>query len=319
MAERGTDIEKAKTLLEGGGVVAIPTETVYGLAAHALQEEAVAQIFAVKQRPSFDPLIVHLYDRAELPAVAREIPELFYRLYDAFCPGPLTFILKKNAAVPDLVTAGNPTVGVRFPAHPLCRELLQACSFPLAAPSANPFGYVSPTTAQHVEGQLGNKIPYILDGGASAVGLESTIVDLSGGCVTILRLGGISVEEIEAVYGRKINVIKTSSSNPKAPGMLSSHYAPGRKLVFGDIEKNYRIFKGSKMGSISFQQEIAGIPLKYQWILSPAGDLKEAAANLFRCLRETDQADIDLILAEKFPDEGLGRAINDRLKRASAG
>lgn len=313
------DILKAASLLKEGKIVAIPTETVYGLAADAFNEKAVSTIFEVKNRPSFDPLIVHLYDKEQLTDLCRDIPDMFYKLYDAFCPGPLTFILQKSAKIPDIVTAGNPTVGIRFPRHPLTRQLLKDSQLALAAPSANPFGYVSPTSAQHVEKQLGSKIPFILDGGVCSVGLESTIIDLSGKGIAILRLGGLAIEEIESVLGQKISVVKTSSSNPKAPGMLSSHYSPGKKIVFGDMEENYKIFKGKKLGAITFYKTASCIPVQHQWILSPSGDLKEAASNLFRALRETDDTDLEVILAERFPDEGLGRAINDRLMRAAAG
>ncbi len=317
MALTGTDISYVKRVLESGKPVAIPTETVYGLAANALNEKAVTRVFEVKNRPSFDPLIVHLANQDGLPELCSTIPNSFYKLYEAFCPGPLTFILPKSDKIPDLVTAGNPTVGIRFPDHPLTQELLSSLKFPLAAPSANPFGYVSPTTAKHVEQQLGDKIDYILDGGPCRVGLESTIIDLSTNSLAILRLGGLSLEEIEAVAG-KVHRVKTSSSNPKAPGMLSAHYSPGKKVVFGNMEDNYRIFKGKKLGSITFCKGISCIPASRQWILSPKGDLREAASNLFKSLRETDEADVEVILAERFPDEGLGRAINDRLMRAAA-
>lgn len=316
MAQIGTDIARARAFLEKGETVAIPTETVYGLAANALDTEAVARVFEVKNRPSFDPLIVHLSSKESATELCNDIPDLFYALYEAFCPGPLTFILPKSSRVPDLVTAGQPTVGIRFPEHPLCQSLLQELAFPLAAPSANPFGYVSPTSAEHVQQQLGQRIPYILDGGPCTVGLESTIIDLSHKVPVILRLGGLSLESIETVSG-KIHLVKTSSSRPKAPGMLSSHYAPAKKVVFGNMKENYRIFKGKKLGSITFSRPVTGVPYEYQWILSPAGDLKEAARTLFKALRETDATDREVILAEQFPEEGLGRAINDRLKRAA--
>ncbi len=317
MAQLGTDIKEAKIRLQKGEVVAIPTETVYGLAANALDEKAVSSVFSIKNRPSFDPLIVHLANHSSLENFCQDIPKDFYHLYDVFCPGPLTFILPKKNVVPDLVTAGSPTVGIRFPRHPLTQQLLESLDFPLAAPSANPFGYVSPTNARHVEQQLGERINYILDGGDCEVGLESTIIDLSAGEPVILRLGGLSLEEIQAVTGKRY-AVQTSSSNPKAPGMLSSHYAPGKKVVFDNMEENFRIFKGRRLGSITFQKNVSGIPLANQWVLSPNGDLKEAARNLFKCLRETDETDVEVILAERFPEEGLGRAINDRLMRAAA-
>lgn len=318
MANIGKDIDVASAMLKEGKLVAIPTETVYGLAADYSNEQAVSRIFEVKNRPSFDPLIVHLGTEQSPSVICKEIPDSFYKLYEAFCPGPITFILQKKESVPSIVTAGHNSVGVRFPNHPLTQELLNSSGLMLAAPSANPFGYVSPTSAQHVNTQLGDNIDYILDGGPCMVGLESTIIDLSTKAIKILRLGGLELERIESVLGQSIARVKTSSSNPKAPGMLSSHYAPRKKLVFGDMEENYRIFKGSKLASITFRKKVSCIPEKNQWILSPNGDLREAAAALFKALREIDETDIEVILAERFPEEGLGRAINDRLLRAGS-
>lgn len=315
MAKTGTDIHEAIKLLRAGKLVAIPTETVYGLAANALNEQAVASIFEAKNRPHFDPLIVHLYDKSQLAGLCKNIPDLFQGLYKRFSPGPVTYILPKEDRIPDLVTSGNPTVGIRFPRHPLTRELLFELQLPLAAPSANPFGYVSPTTAQHVQNQLGQKIPYILDGGPCEVGIESTIIDLSSEKPRILRLGGLAKEEIEEVTG-PID-IKTSSSNPSAPGMLSSHYSPGRKLMVGDISELLKKYQKDTVSTITFSEKIDGLSNDRQQILSAKGDLKEAAANLFKALRELDRDDVEIILAEKFPEEGLGLAINDRLKRAS--
>ncbi len=316
MALIGTNVKEARILLEKGELVAIPTETVYGLAANALNTSAVASIFETKGRPHFDPLIVHLYDKSQITELCQNIPDVFYRLYEAFSPGPITYILKKKELIPDLVTSGNDTVGIRFPNHPLTRELLFESGLPLAAPSANPFGYVSPTTAQHVENQLGKKIPYILDGGPCSVGIESTIINLSTDTPTILRLGGLALEEIEEVTG-KIEVTTHSSSNPQAPGMLSSHYSPGKKLIIGNIEELLKIHSGKSTAIISLNRIYEDIPHENQKVLAPSGDLKLAAANLFRVLRELDKENIDVILAELMPETGLGPAINDRLKRAA--
>lgn len=294
----------------------IPTETVYGLAANAFDAAAVASIFEAKNRPHFDPLIVHLHDAGQLENLCTEIPSLFHQLYQAFSPGPITYILPKKESLPDLVTSGNPTVGIRFPRHPLTRELLLKSQLALAAPSANPFGYVSPTTAQHVNDQLGERLPYILDGGPCEVGIESTIIDLSEGAPKILRLGGLAQEEIEEITG-PIEV-QTSSSNPKAPGMLSSHYSPGKNLLIGNVEKLLPGLDPKKTAAITFKKTVVGLSPENQKVLSPKGDLKEAAANLFKALRELDRADVETILAEKFPETGLGRAINDRLGRAGA-
>ncbi len=316
MAQTGTDITRAVALLKEGKLVAIPTETVYGLAANAFDPNAVAAIFEVKNRPRFDPLIVHLYDKEQLSRLCTIVPKLFHQLYEAFSPGPVTYILPKTEAVPGIVTSGHSTVGIRFPRHPLTRELLLQSQLSLAAPSANPFGFVSPVTAAHVNDQLGSKIPYILDGGPCEVGIESTIIDLSTDEPKILRLGGLAKEEIEEITG-PIEV-QNSSSNPTAPGMLSSHYSPGKRLLVGNIEELLARNGTQKTAVITFRNSISGLAPKNQKVLSPAGDLREAAANLFKSLRELAHEDVEIILAEKFPDVGLGRAINDRLRRAAA-
>lgn len=314
MAEVGKDIKKAQLLLERGELVAIPTETVYGLAGNALDAEAVAAIFETKGRPQFDPLIVHVPDLARAGAYVAAIPEKAALLARAFWPGPLTLLLKKKSIVPDLVTAGLDTVGIRCPDHDLTRALLQTLPFPLAAPSANPFGYVSPTTPGHVQDQLGGRIPYILDGGACRVGIESTIVGVEGGQAVVYRMGGLSIEAIEAAIG-PVEVQIHSTSNPKAPGQLKSHYAPRKRVLLGDIESLLKTHGGAHTGVLSFQKNYGAA---HQFILSPPGNLTEAAQRLFMALRELDKLPVDLILAEYVPNTGLGRAINDRLKRAAA-
>lgn len=313
----GNDINRAIDLLTRGDVVSIPTETVYGLAANIEEPKAIAKIFEVKDRPSFDPLIVHLLDKKQVHQICHSIPKQFDLLYEKFCPGPITFILPKKDKISDLITAGHPTVGIRFPNHPLTRQLLRESNLALAAPSANPFGYVSPTSAQHVAQQLGEKIPYILDGGECEVGLESTIIDLSKKEITILRLGGLSLEEIEETLGYNVSANQNSSSNPKAPGMLSSHYSPSKKIIFDEESIWINSKNLSKNGAIRFKSYHPQIEKQNQWILSSRGDLNEAARSLFKVLRETDSTNLEFIYAEKFPEIGLGRAINDRLKRAS--
>ncbi|MEQ9467500.1 MAG: L-threonylcarbamoyladenylate synthase [Ekhidna sp.] len=316
MAEIGSDIDKAAAILKAGDVVGIPTETVYGLAGNALNEEAILKIYHVKNRPKFDPLIAHVDSIGKVADLVKEIPMDAQKLADQFWPGPLTILLDKKPEVPDLLTSGLDRVAVRIPNHPLTLELLGSIDFPLAAPSANPFGYVSPTSAKHVEDQLGKKIPYILDGGDCRVGLESTIIGFEEGEVIVYRLGGTKVEDIEAVVGKvKINV--NMSSNPAAPGMLKSHYSPGRKLIIGDIVENLKSHDPSTTGIISFK-DIHNVPETNRAILSPSGDMDEAARNIFSALRKMDQAHINVILAEFVPNEGLGKAINDRLRRASA-
>lgn len=313
MAATGTDIEKVIGLLTQDELVAIPTETVYGLAGNALSSVAVAKIFSVKNRPQFDPLIVHVPDLEKATDYVLEIPEAAKRLAEKFWPGPLTLLLKKKSIIPDLVTAGLDTVGIRCPDHSLTRQLLKELPFPLAAPSANPFGYVSPTRPEHVEEQLGNKIPYILDGGACPVGIESTIVGFEDDKPVVYRLGGLSLEDIEATLGA-VRLMTHSTSNPKSPGQLKSHYAPGKKVLLGSIEALMKATK-TKAGVLSFRKDFQ---VSNQIILSPSGQLDEAAQNLFEALRAFDKMDVDVVLTELVPDQGLGRAINDRLRRASA-
>jgi L-threonylcarbamoyladenylate synthase len=314
MADKGIDLEKAKALLTRGELVAIPTETVYGLAANALNAEAVARIFAVKNRPDFDPLIIHVPDLESVDLYVEAIPLKARKLASLNWPGPLTLVLKKKPIIPDIVTSGMDTVGIRCPDHNLSRQLLKELPFPLAAPSANPFGYVSPTKAEHVNEQLGDKIPYILDGGSCSVGIESTILGFENETPVIYRLGGLSLEKIESLIG-KVNVNIQSSSNPKAPGQLQSHYAPRKKVIIGNLEDLLQKYPAHCTGILSLSKDFHS---PHQVILSHSGNLEEAAKNLFSALREFDKMDIDVVIAELVPDTGVGRAINDRLRRASA-
>ncbi len=317
MAEIGKDIVKAKALLEQGELVAIPTETVYGLAGNALDSNAVVKIFKVKDRPQFDPLIVHVANLQQAKQLVEFFPEKAEKLAAKFWPGPLTFLLKKKSLIPDLVTSGMDTVGIRCPDHDLTRSLLHSLSFPLAAPSANPFGYVSPTRPEHVNDQLGNKIQYILDGGECRVGIESTIIGFENDCPTVFRLGGLTLEDIENVIG-KVDIQLNSSSNPKAPGQLKSHYSPRKKVVWGLLPELITRYPASKIGILAFREKVAGIDPENQIVLSSTGNLEEAAQRLFASLRELDKKSKEIILAEALPDIGLGKAINDRLRRASA-
>lgn len=310
-----TDILQAEAILRSGGVVAIPTETVYGLAANALDAKAVTSIFEIKERPFFDPLIVHTASIERVSEFVDHIPDWANELFAKFSPGPITIVLKKRSIIPDIVTAGLDTVGIRIPNHPLTLSLLNTLDFPLAAPSANPFSYVSPTSAMHVNEQLGGKIPYILDGGTCSVGVESTIIADVNGKPTILRLGGLSVEDIELCIG-KVSVQTNSSSKPMSPGMLESHYSPRKKVMLGRPERG--AYEKGNVGFIGFESPIDGISSHHQKILSPSGDLGEAARNVFGALRELDKLDLELIYAELVPELGLGRAINDRLRRAAA-
>jgi L-threonylcarbamoyladenylate synthase len=314
MAEIGKDIKKARLLLEQGELVGIPTETVYGLAGNALNVAAVSKIFQVKNRPSFDPLIIHVPDLHAAGLYAAEIPLQASRLAEKFWPGPLTLLLKKKAIIHDLVTSGMDTVAIRCPNHTLTTALLMEIDFPLSAPSANPFGYVSPTKPRHVNDQLGDRIPYILDGGPCEVGIESTIIGFEDEAPVIYRIGGLSIEAIEKVTG-KVKVQPYSTSNPKAPGQLKSHYAPRTKLVLGKLEELLQQYPAHTSGILSFTKKFNS---PFQFVLSPSGEMAEAAQNLFAALREFDTMPVEIILAELVPDTGLGKAINDRLRRAAA-
>lgn len=315
--EIGIDIKKAATLLTEGELVAIPTETVYGLGANALNEDAVLKIYAAKNRPQFNPLIMHVASFEQAKQFIKDIPDEAEQLAAAFCPGPLTMLFNKQQNVPDLVTAGSKRVAIRVPNHLLTLQLLSQIDFPIAAPSANPSGYVSPTTAQHVYEGLHDKIPYILDGGECGVGVESTIVGWNeDGEIELYRLGGIAVEQIEIVTGKKITHHKKITDNPSAPGQLKSHYATHTPLYLGNIDTLLPQFVGKKTIIINFKQHHPSLPGDQQLILSATGSMEEAAKNLFRVLREMDNMNADVILAELLPDEGLGKAVNDRLERA---
>jgi L-threonylcarbamoyladenylate synthase len=318
--EIGQDIARAIQLLEQGQLVGIPTETVYGLAAHALLPDAVLKIFEVKQRPSFDPLICHFANWHQVADYVNKIPKPIEKIFEALSPGPLTVLLDRRIdKIPDVVSSGLTTVAVRVPAHPMAQELLSQLGFPLAAPSANPFGYISPTSAKHVADQLGSKIPYVLDGGACQIGVESTIIGMeSDQALTVYRLGGTTIETLREICDLPVRLSITQSSNPQAPGQLQSHYAPRKPLTISDdLEEDISVFEDQDFGVIAFQNAPnvpEGTPV---FVLSPTGNLHEAARNLFAALRALDQLDIECILAEPAPEIGLGLAINDRLSRAA--
>lgn len=318
MSKTGTDIQYAADLLRSGKVVSIPTETVYGLAANALDPEAVSSIFEIKQRPSFDPLIIHLSAIDQLSRYVLPYSEELAFLLEEYTPGPITILFKKKDIIPDLVTAGLDTVAVRFPSHPVTMELLDKLDFPLAAPSANPFGYISPTQASHVDDQLGDKVDYILDGGACVIGVESTIVSYQDNTLHVLRKGGMELEGLMKRFPN-LSINQTSSSNPVAPGMLKSHYAPSAPVVLcEDIQAKLSEFKGQKVGILSLKERYNIEAPSCQKVLSPTGSLREASQNLFAAMRELDKMNLDIILTSLVPEEGLGRAINDRLRRAAA-
>jgi len=310
------NIKKAVKAIESGEIVAFPTETVYGLGADGLNPIAVAKIFEAKNRPSFNPLILHIASTDQLYELVDVDNNKVEKLITAFWPGPLTLVLPKKEIVPDIVTAGNPTVAVRMPKHPVALELIKEANSPIAAPSANTFGFLSPTTAVHVEKQLGNKVNIILDGGKSDVGVESTIIEVAEDKIFLLRPGGIAVEQIEEVCGKKIETKQTDASKPNAPGQLLHHYAPKVPIKFLN-EVSEEEIKNKKVAGLFFRQNNSKFEFKQVEILSPSGSLHEAAANLFHHLHLLESLDIDIMLVEPVREEGLGMAIMDRLRKAT--
>lgn len=305
-------LDAAAALLSRGGIVAFPTETVYGLGANAFDVRAVARVFEVKGRPAFDPLIVHIVDAAMLGRVCDAVPAVAQRLIAHFWPGPLTLVLRKSHAVPELVTAGLDTVAVRMPAHPIARDLLARAAVPVAAPSANPFGYLSPTRAEHVVRMLGETVDMVINGGATEHGLESTILLLEPR-PTLLRVGAIPVEAIEAVIGPLERTLDDARA-PIAPGRLPQHYAPRTPIRIVDFATVTSEARATAAG-VAF----AEVPNGYAQAraLSPGRSLREAAARLFEVLHELDELALARIDVEAVPEEGLGVAIMDRLRRAS--
>lgn len=307
------EIQKAARIIQEGGLVAFPTETVYGLGADALNPYAVAAIFEVKNRPQFDPLIVHVGDLRQAEILVQKFPPQALKLAEKFWPGPLTLVLPKTSRVPDIVTSALPTVAIRVPNHPLALELIRESARPLAAPSANLFGQVSPTTAEHVRKSLGEKVALILDGGPCSVGVESTILSFAGEEPLLLRPGGIPLEEIQNLIG-SVRVQTTAVEKPLAPGQLPQHYATRTPLV---LEVSLEALpEGKKIGLLCLKEPPDPSPYAAVEVLSNKGDLREAATNLFAALRRLDEQRLDLILARPVPHEGLGRAINDRLYKA---
>lgn len=317
MSTISNSIQKAVALLDQDQIIGIPTETVYGLAGNIYSPKAIESIFTMKQRPFFNPLIVHIKSAAALSEIARDIPEKAALLAKAFWPGPLTLVLKKQIAIPDLVTGGKDTVAVRVPNHPVILALLNQLAYPLAAPSANPFGSISPTTATHVADYFEEVLPMVLDGGACQRGIESTIIGFENGEPILYRLGSLAVEDIEAVVG-EVKMITHDDIAPAAPGMFSKHYAPlTTTFLAADVKKKLISIPDQKIGVIVFQNEVNDPKIVQQEVLSPTGNLAEAASQLYAALHRLDHCNLDCIIAERFPDFGLGKTINDRLKRAT--
>jgi L-threonylcarbamoyladenylate synthase len=311
-----TNLSEAKQVLINGDIIAIPTETVYGLAGNAYSESAVKKIFALKKRPFFNPLIVHIKSAAFLSEVATDVPEIAIKLAEKFWPGPLTLVLKKQAHIPHTVTAGKETVAIRVPNHPLTLELLKNLEFPLAAPSANPFGSISPTCAAHVWGYFKDELDVILDGGACEKGVESTIIGFEGNQPILYRHGSVALEDIEKVVG-SVKIIVNNDDKPDAPGMLSRHYAPQTDtFLTDDVSALIHTFLDKKIGLLLFKDEITEGGIVHQEILSKTGNTNEAAKNLYAAMHRLDKSNLDVIIAERLPNTGLGKTINDRLERA---
>ena len=327
-------IQQAAALIQGRGLVAFPTETVYGLGANALDEEAVAGIFHAKGRPSNDPLIVHVASLEDFHLVAAEIPPVVRELAARFCPGPLTFVLPKQPQVPASVTAGLGTIAVRIPAHPVALVLIRAGGVPIAAPSANRFGHTSPTTAAHVMDDLNGRIDMILDGGSTTVGVESTVVDVTCTPPMILRPGGVSREEIESVIGTvqlRNNRPNSDKEAQVSPGLLGRHYTPNAELILCKGEKAAALEKllglakqaqaeGRSVGLLLADEDMQAFA-SLSCVEHPLGssdDLESVARNLYAGMRALDDKKVDLILTRDFGSQGLGLAIHDRLLRAAS-
>ena len=310
-----TSVSEAARLLKEGEVVAIPTETVYGLAGNAFEPKALAKIFAAKERPTFDPLIVHIADIAQLTDIAKDIPDSAYKLAEAYWPGPMTIILPKKDCIPDLCTSALPSVAVRFPSHPIAQAIIRESGLPLAAPSANLFKHVSPTTAEHVAAQLADRIAGIVDGGPCSVGVESSIISLAGEKPTVLRPGAITPEMFKAILGEV--KIKESTSKPGqpmlAPGQCDTHYRPQVPLYYGEVPAGYTLPEHTVR--IAFGSQAGPIPATVN--LSATGDMVEATSKLYAFMHDLDDPKFDLILVDPIPNTGVGMALNDRLKRAS--
>jgi len=312
-----SEIQLGAMAIRKGGLTAFPTETVYGLGADAFNAAAVARIYEVKKRPLHNPLIVHIADVEQVELLASYVSDRAKVLMENFWPGPLTLVLAKSSSVPDIVTAGNQTVAVRMPANPWTRQLIRLSETPIAAPSANTFGRTSPTTAAHVREQLSGSYDVLIDGGACRVGLESTVLSVHGKHPVLLRPGGVCKTEIEKLIGLVLDPPQHAPENTKmeSPGMTTFHYAPTTPL--GIVDNIRRFAHQPEVGILLFKSsaDIFSGPVE---VLSPTGSLREAAVNLYSCLRRLDQMDIRLIVVEQLPNEGLGVAINDRLAKAAA-
>lgn len=311
------DINLAVQFLNQNGIIGFPTETVYGLAGNAFETDVIHKIFEVKKRPTFNPLIVHIKGTEDLEHVAQDIPSIAYELANKFWPGPLTLLLKKQPYIPELVTANQETVAVRVPNHPMALALLNQLDFPLVAPSANPFTRISPTKAEHVARYFENQIDMVLDGGQCSAGIESTIIGFENNKVIVYRLGALPIEEIEAITG-KVILLNKKDKKPIAPGMLLKHYAPKTEFVLTrNVQEEVAWYNGKNIGLLLFNSCLPDLVINHQKVLSTTGNLAEAASKLYNAMHELDEMNLDVIIAQRLPEFGLGVALNDRLERAA--
>ncbi len=318
MAIISSSIQKAKAILMEEDIVAIPTETVYGLAGNIFSEKAIRKIFALKGRPLMNPLIVHIAELEMLHQIASDLPPDALTLAKHFWPGPLTLVLPKKSTVPDLITANKTSVAVRMPAHPVARTLLKELDFPLAAPSANPFKRISPTKAQHVADYFPTGLEMVLEGGTCEKGIESTIVGFEKGKAVLYRHGALAKEAIEALIG-KVEEITTNDVAPQAPGMLLQHYSPKTPLILvDDVSEAKKDHLGKKIGLLVFSSPVQDHPKEHQIVLSEKASLEEAASKLYTAMHDLDAMELDLIIAEIMPLHGVGVGMNDRLRRAAS-
>ena len=316
MIEIGKDINKSIFHLKNNEIVALPTETVYGMGANALNKKSIVKIYKIKKRPFYDPLICHTNSINKIKKYVSKIPLKAKILGETFWPGPLTILFDKNKNIPDIVTSNLKRVAFRIPNNKLTLKVLEKLDFPIAAPSANPFGYISPTSPEHIMKKFETDIAYILDDGDCNIGIESTIIGFENNKTIIYRVGGISIERIEKVIG-KVQVFEKNIIFPNSPGMLKNHYSPEKKMIIGEIELLIKKYKNKKIGILSFNKYFDGVSKNNQIILSKKKCLIEASRNFYKSLHILDNMNIDVILSSLIPNKGIGKNINDRLIKAS--
>ena len=316
MIKVGKSINESVKNLIKGKIVCIPTETVYGLGVNALDQKAVDKVFKLKKRPYFDPLICHTNSIEKVKMFVKNFPRKAEILAKKFWPGPLTILLEKKKIVPDITTSKLKTVGFRIPDNKLTLSILEKIDFPIAAPSANPFGYISPTLPKHILDMFKNDISYVLDDGGCDIGIESTIVGFENKKTLVYRVGGITIEKLENVIG-EVEIFKKNIKLPISSGMLKNHYSPKKDLIVGEIQSLIKKYINKKIGILSFNKFYKGIDLKNQIILSKNLNLEQASRNLYKSLHLLDNMNIDIILTSLLPNHGIGKSINDRIIKAS--